>query len=194
MTDQDLDPTIAALLAETQADEGPSDLPSFKDISDEPPRMDSRRDSASESIHKIDLSQSGFAEITKFYEDESNHIFDDTSYYKTALGGEGEQAQRVHKVLSKYLTCQDPKDRTVFRQQLVTSWWELIRVMCQKAGDYNLEMPKRMLLRFGVVLPSLFTPEQKQLFSTVILDNVTGEPVYYMDEWFKEIVSGRLSL
>ena len=35
MTDQDLDPTIAALLAETQADAGPSDdLPSFKDISD----------------------------------------------------------------------------------------------------------------------------------------------------------------
>ena len=36
MTDQDLDPTIAALLAETQADTGPSELPSFKDISEEP--------------------------------------------------------------------------------------------------------------------------------------------------------------
>ena len=193
MTDQDLDPTIAALLAETEADDGPSDFPSFKDISDEP-GTDSHKDSLGDSIHKVDLSQHGFAEITKFYEDESNHIFDDTTYYKTALGGEGEQAQRVHKVLSKYLTCQDPKDRTVFRQQLVTSWWELIRIMCQKAGDYNLEMPKRMLLRFGVVLPSLFTPEQKQLFSTVILENNTGEPVYYMDEWFKEIISGRLSL
>ena len=193
MTDMDLDPTIAALLAETEADSGPSDdLPSFKDISDNQSKP--VEDKASEVAHKVDLSQQGFKEITKFYEDESNHYFDDPAYYKTALGGEGEQAQRVHKILSKYLTCQDPKDRTVYRQQIVTSWWELIRVMCTKAGDSSLEKPKRMLLRFGVVLPSLFTPEQKQLFSTVILENNTGEPVYYMDEWFKEIASGRLTL
>ncbi|WP_294429814.1 hypothetical protein [uncultured Treponema sp.] len=192
MTDQDLDPTIAALLAETEADIGPSELPSFKDVSDEP--EPAHNEPASTSAHKVDLSQHGFQEITKFYSDEPHHIFDDSSYYKTALGGEGEQAQRVHKILSKYLTCQDPKDRTVYRQQLVTSWWELIRVMCQKAGDYNLEKPKRMLLRFGVVLPSLFTPEQKQLFSSVFLENTSGEPVFYMDEWFKEIASGRLNL
>ena len=193
MTDQDLDPTIAALLAETQADVGPSDdLPSFKDISDSP--AEKKANESADSAHKVDLSQTGFKEITKFYEEESNHIFDDKAYYKTALGGEGDQAQRVHKILSKYLTCQDPKDRTVYRQQIVTSWWELIRVMCPKAADRNLEKPKQMLMRFGVVLPSLFTPEQKQLFSTVILNNNTGEPVYYMDEWFKEIATGRLSL
>ncbi|MBR1723044.1 MAG: hypothetical protein IJ727_11280 [Treponema sp.] len=192
MTDQDLDPTIAALLAETEADAGPSELPSFREISEAlAPRAAAVEDSP---VHKVDLTQTGFNEITKFYEDESNHIFDDSAYYKTALGGEGEQAQRVHKVLSKYLTCQDPKDRTVYRQQLVTSWWELIRVMCQKAADRNLEKPKQMLMRFGVVLPSLFTPEQKQLFSTVIIENNTGEPVYYMDEWFKEIASGQLNL
>ena len=193
MTDQDLDPTIAALLAETQADAGPSDdLPSFKDISDSP--AEKKANEPADSAHKVDLSQTGFKEITKFYEEESNHIFDDKAYYKTALGGEGDQAQRVHKILSKYLTCQDPKDRTVYRQQIVTSWWELIRVMCPKAVDRNLEKPKQMLMRFGVVLPSLFTPEQKQLFSTVIMNNNTGEPVYYMDEWFKEIATGRLSL
>ena len=192
MTDQDLDPTIAALLAETEADSGPSELPSFKEIEEAPVKKE--EDSAKESAHRVDLSQTGFKEITKFYEDESNHIFDDKSYYKTALGGEGEQAQRVHKILSKYLTCQDPKDRTVYRQQIITSWWELIRVMSQKAANKNLENPKRMLLRFGVVLPSLFTPEQKQLFSTVIVENNTGEPVYYLDEWFREIALGRMNL
>lgn len=192
MIDQDLDPTIAALLAETEADAGPSELPSFKEISDTSTKKSA--DTSESSAHKVDLSQRGFKEITKFYEDESNHIFDDASYYKTALGGEGEQAQRVHKILSKYLTCQDPKDRTVYRQQMITSWWELIRVMCQKAGSRSLENPKRMLLRFGVVLPSLFTPEQKQLFSTVIIENNTGEPVYYLDEWFREIALGRMNL
>ena len=191
MTDQDLDPTIAALLAETEVESEPLDLPSFGDISEPTPK---ETDFSTDSVHKVDLSQQGFNEITKFYEDESNHIFDDKAYYKTALGGEGEQAQRVHKILSKYLTCQDPKDRTVYRQQLVTSWWELIRIMCPKASDRNLEAPKKMLLRFGVVLPSLFTPDQKQLFSTVIINNNTGEPVYYMDEWFKEIATGRLTL
>ena len=194
MTDLDLDPTIAALLAETDA--GPSDLPSFREIS-ESPDFGSHEDDSSASgnpVHKVDLTQTGFAEITKFYEEESNHIFDDTAYYKTALGGEGEQAQRVHRVLSKYLTCQDSKDRTVYRQQLVTAWWEFIRVLCPKAADRNLEMPKKMLLRFGVALPSLFTPEQKLLFSKVIIENDTGEPVYYLDEWFRDILTGKLSL
>jgi len=192
MNDQDLDPTIMALLAETQADTAPADLPTFKEISEKPQKK--IEDTAADSAHKVDLSLTGFKEITKFYEEESNHYFDNPSYYKIALGGEGEQAQRVHKVLSKYLTCQDPKDRTVYRQQLITSWWELIRVMCKKVADKNLEIPKRMLLRFGVVLPSLFTPEQKQLFSTVIFKNNTGEPVYYLDEWFTEILTGRLNL
>ena len=196
MTDQDLDPTIAALLAETEAESEPEDLPSFKEISENgfSPNEDFSNASGGSSAHKVDLSKQGFEEVTKFYEEESNHIFDDKSYYQTALGGEGEQAQRVHKILSKYLTSQDPKDRTVYRQQIVTSWWELIRVICKKAGNSNLENPKKMLLRFGVVLPSLFTPEQKQLFSTVILENTTGEPIYYMDEWFKEIALGRLNL
>ncbi|MBR1537058.1 MAG: hypothetical protein IJ630_08980 [Treponema sp.] len=192
MNDQDLDPTIMALLAETQADTAPADLPTFKEISEKPQKK--IEDTAADSAHKVDLSLTGFKEITKFYEEESNHYFDNPSYYKIALGGEGEQAQRVHKVLSKYLTCQDPKDRTVYRQQLITSWWELIRVMCKKVADKNLGIPKRMLLRFGVVLPSLFTPEQKQLFSTVIFKNNTGEPVYYLDEWFTEILTGRLNL
>lgn len=188
--DQELDPAIAALLEETGSSL-PTKIPSFKSISS---GMDARQQNPADSVHKVDLSQQGFKPIEKFYEEEPNTIFDDASYYRTALGGEGNQAQRVHQILSKYLTCQDAKDRSVYRQQIITAWWELIRVMCPKAASYSLEMPKRMLLRYGVVLPSLFKPEHKELFSKVILDNNTGEPVYYMDEWFKEIASGRLTL
>ena len=192
MNNQDLDPTIAALLAETDSSLRPATLPSFKDVSE--PSLEKKNSEPKDSVHKVDLSTHGFKPVEKFYEDEPNPFFDDKSYYRTALNGEGASAQRVHQVLSKYLTCQDPKDRTVYRQQLITAWWELIKVMSPKAADYNLEMPKRLLMRFGVVLPSLFTPDQKQLFSRVILSNTTGEPVYYMDEWFKEVASGRLSL
>lgn len=62
MTDQDLDPTIAALLAETQADSGPSDLPSFKDISESPSEK-KPEESAPAGAHKVDLSQICMKEI-----------------------------------------------------------------------------------------------------------------------------------
>ena len=65
--------------------------------------------------------------------------------------------------------------------------------MAPKMGDLTLPMPKRMFLRFGVLLPSLFRTEQKQFFSKIIYDNIYQEPVLYIDEWFKEIASGRLT-
>lgn len=145
------------------------------------------------SIHEVDLSRHEFDEIVNFTNDESSKVFEDTTYYKTALTGENASAQRVHMVLSKYLTCQDPKDRTVYRQNIISAYWELIRGMAPKTANLNMPMPKRMLMRFGVLLPSLFRPEQKEFFSKIIYENRTGEPVLYEDEWFMEIASGRLT-
>ena len=54
-------------------------------------------------------------------------------------------------------------------------------------------MPKRMLIRYAVLLPSLFRAEQKIFFSKMIYENPYNEPILYLDEWFKEIASGRLS-
>lgn len=215
--DMDLDPTIAELLAEAAANQPEMPQVAFDENAVEdvtntfgvPGLSDSRNASVrmpnaklpsemgkeeDNPLAKVDFRVTSFTPIEKCYEDESNHIFDDKTYYKTALMGEGEAAQRVHKILSKYLVCQDPKDRTVYRQQIVTAFWELVKNIAPKAVSKSIPNPKRMLLRFGVVLPSLFTPEQKQLFSTVILENNTGEPVYYMDEWFRDIGSGRLTL
>ena len=205
MNDEDLDPAIAALLEEAAQSSGPSDdilskHDSFGDIpvSDFTPDFKSSS-SAKEKVvagelNKVDLSVKKFNPIEKFFEDEGHNFFDDPAYYKTCLTGEGTPAQRVHQVLSKYLTCTDSKDRTVYRQQLVMAYWELVHVMAPKMADFSLPKAKRMMMRYGVLLPSLFTPEQKELFSKAILDNTTGEPVYYMDEWFKEIASGRLTL
>ena len=203
MSDQELDPTIAALLAETQNSSGPSraSVPgdSFGDVTVEEfdtasikPREEKPVEKG--ELNKVDLSVTQFNPITKFFEDEGHNYFDDPSYYKICLTGEGAPAQRVHQVLSKYLTCTDPKDRTVYRQQLVMAYWELVHTMAPKMADFSISKAKRMMMRFGVLLPSLFTPEQKQTFSKAIVENNTGEPVYYMDEWFKEIASGRLTL
>lgn len=202
MSDQDLDPTIAALLAESaqglSEDEGNSS-DSFGDVpvthfEGSVSKKREEKEKNEGSANHVDLSVTKFNPIEKFFEDEGHTYFDDSTYYKTCLTGEAAPAQRVHQVLSKYLTCTDPKDRTVYRQQLVMAYWELVHTMAPKMADFSLPKAKRMMLRYGVLLPSLFTPEQKQTFSKAILENTTGEPVYYMDEWFKEIASGRLSL
>lgn len=144
------------------------------------------------SIHTVDLSKNGFEPITKLISDTPFDYFSDPAYYKVALSGENQSAQRVHQLLTKYLTTKDQKDRAVFRQQIITAFWEFLRGLAGRMADKNLAMPKRMLFRFGVILPSLFRPEQKEFFSKVFFENKTGEPVLYMDEWFKEISTGRM--
>lgn len=143
---------------------------------------------------EVDLSVKSFEPIEKYFEDTPHEYFNDTKYYNTALSGEGDAAKRVHQILSKYLTCQDPKDRTVYRQQIVMAYWELIHTLVPKSGSPNLPLPKKLMMRFGVLLPSLFTPEQKDTFSRAVMKNTSGEPVLYLDEWLSSIASGKLSL
>ena len=193
-----LDPEIAALLAQSGSDDSAGDAGS--DISDSL-SFDSSSDDiggpssgsgSNRSIHEVDLSRTEFAPIEKFTNDTPSTVFDDTTYYKTALTGENQSAQRVHQILSKYLTCQDPKDRAVYRQQIVTSFWELLRGMVGKMAYPDTPMPKRLLVRYGVLLPSLFKQESKEFFAKIFIENREAEPIMYVDEWFKEIASGRM--
>ena len=197
--DDQLDPDIAALLSNADSDSPDDDIeevslsnlsaPSFG-IKNEAGEPASKKVN---SLHEVDLSQTGFAPLEKVLNDKPADTFNDTKYYKTALTGENQSAQRVHQVLSKYLTCQDPKDRAVYRQQIVTAYWELLRGMVGKMSDPSVPLPKKMLVRFGVLLPSLFKQETKEYFSRVIVENLPIEPILYVDEWFKEIASGRMN-
>ena len=205
----DIDPTIAALLESIPTDETSDsediDVSSFDSKSNSSSgfsfsfnnkttdKSSSAPTSGQKSIHTVDLSQKEFPPIEKILNDEPSKVFDDPNYYKTALTNENQSAQRIHQVLSKYLTCQDPKDRTVYRQNIISAYWELFRGLAPKLADINLPMPKRMLARFGVLLPSLFRPEQKLYFSKVIFENSKNLPIMYVDEWFKEIASGRMN-
>lgn len=193
MSDE-LDPEIAALLssATNEASGARYDMKAAE-LKLKAKEDYENRTSAGRSIHEVDLSLTGFAPIEKPLLDTPSETFNDASYYKTALSNENQSAQRVHQILSKYLTCKDPKDRTVYRQQIVTAYWELLRGMAGKAGDPNLAAPKRMLLRYGVLLPSLFRPEQKEFFNKIKIKNECNEPVLYVDEWFKEIGAGRMN-
>ncbi len=187
---EELDPDIAAILSSAENYTNQSALKlSFSKNSES---MDDEQSSKNKSIHNVDLSVKEFAPITKFTNDTPSDVFNDTKYYKIALTGENQSAQRVHQVLSKYLTCQDPKDRAVYRQQIVTAYWELLRGMVGKMNNPNVPMPKRMLVRFGVLLPSLFKQESKEFFSKIFVENIEREPILYVDEWFNEIASGRM--
>jgi hypothetical protein len=196
----DIDPSIAALLAEA-ADSLPESTSALKAEEEQiakveqsdPEEVKKQRAEANE-VPPVDLSVQHFNPVTKYFEDVPSKVFDDPNYYKVALTGEGESAQRLHQVLVKYLNCTDPKDRTVYRQQIISAYWGFITELAPKMANMGLPQCKRMLMRFGVVLPSLFSPEQKLFFSRSIMNNTTGEPIFYMDEWMKEIAAGRLTL
>ena len=189
MADAELDPEIAALLSGAGA--STESTISIEDIDNMPSSsasFDLSKNSAPSStpsgggVHEVNLSLKEFAPLEKLKNEESSGVYDDPKYYKTVLTNENQSAQRVHQILSKYLTCQDPKDRAVYRQQIVTCYWELLRGMAPKMAEINLPMPKRMLMRYGILLPSLFKPEQKEFFSRIIYENKPAEPILYVDE------------
>lgn len=200
MIDEELDPEIAALLSASgkSVDFDESSVEEFE-ISHSPKKstettsLNQSTDDNRDSIHTVNLSCHGFNKIEKLISDTPSDVYNDTKYYKTVLTGENASSQRVHQVLSKYLTCQDPKDRAVYRQQIVTAYWELLRGMAPKMSSATTPLPKRMLVRFGILLPSLFKPEQKDYFSRIFFENKYNLPVLYTDEWFKEIAAGRMN-
>ena len=191
-----LDPEIEALLsaAEIESDISIDDieeLPSSSQINNHQ-QKNSLSNNSGKSVHEVDLSKTEFTKIEQLTNPTPSKVYDDTTYYKTTLTDENASSQRLHQILTKYLTTTDQSDRTVYRQQIVTAYWELLRGMVPKMQNVNLPMPKRMFVRYGILLPSLFKPEQKDFFAKMIYENRTGEPVLYVDEWFKEISSGRM--
>jgi hypothetical protein len=132
-----------------------------------------------------------FPEITKKFEETPHAFFADPNYYKIALSGEGDSATRVHNLMQKYLNCKDPKDRSVFRQQFITAFWDFLGGVAKKCGG-KLPPAKRFLLRFGILHPVFLDPETRAFFSSLIVEDELGQPVYYLDEWFRNIGTGKI--
>ncbi len=196
--DNELDPQIAKLLADAAATQPDTAYPDINSqvIPEQPdPTIPDETSSSNEDkALTVDLNKKQFNPIEKFFSDHKNSVFSDPQYYKIALSGEKEASQKLHNLLSKYLTCTDPKDRTVYRQQMVNVYWEFVRSLAPKMSDRNIPLAKRMLMRYAVVLPTLFSPEQKDLFSSAFVENTYDEPIYYLDEWFDMLGTGRLTL
>ncbi len=140
-----------------------------------------------------DLTLTHFEKVEKFFSDTPHTLFDTAEFYKAVLKGEGENAQRFHTSLTKFLTTTDPKDRTVFRQQVESAYWNLVSDMVMKIASGKSSKEKQYAVRFGLVLPTLLTTEQKDMFAKVIDENKYCEAVYYLDEWFREIGIGKIN-
>jgi hypothetical protein len=181
----EMDPELAALLGTAVKDgspEGNVPHPDFNSIFNE------GADPAQEA-EQASLGAAGFPQVTKRFEDVPHKFFEDPNYYKTVLAGEGDITQRVHNILQKYLNTKDPKDRSVFRQQFITAYWDFLSGVSKKAAGKIAE-PKKFLLRFGIMHPAMLSAETKTLFAKIVIDNTLNQPIYYLDEWLKAIGTG----
>ena len=179
----DMDPELAALLG--TAGSNNVALPDFSDIFSDKNNSDFA-DISSASGGEVDLGASGFPQVTRRFEEKGHNHFNDPNYYKTALSNEGDIAQRVHTILQKYLTAKDPKDRSVFRQQFISPFWEFLLGIARKTTG-RLPPPKKYLLRFALLHPTFLNAETREFFSKIVDDNPLDQPVYYLDEWLNAI-------
>ncbi|HOZ72672.1 MAG TPA: hypothetical protein PLI66_00335 [Spirochaetales bacterium] len=141
----------------------------------------------------VDLSKKAYDAVERFESDPPNAFFDDPQYYQKALAGEGEASQRFHELLKKYLQATDPKDRGMYRQQVITAYWNMVSRMIPRVVSANPIVPKQLMIRFGLSLPTMISAEQRAIFSRIIHQKTTSEPVYYLDEWLRSIAMGQVN-
>jgi hypothetical protein len=138
----------------------------------------------------IDTSRKSFEPIRKF-EEAAKPLFADKNHYRTVLAGEGEPGQRVHDLVTKYMKATDPEEKSGHRARLIQAFWELAGSIAGRAGR-DLSMPKRLLLRLGVLSPSFLSAELRNMLCRIVWDNQTGEPMHYVDEWLEKIARGQV--
>ena len=134
--------------------------------------------------------QPTFKKIAEVLEDPKPIITE--AYYPAIMTGEGEIAQKVHKLLGMYLKATDPKDRAEFRNRLIPATQDLLRSVASKTGS-TMPLPKKYMMRFGLLLPTIVSPEQRKLISQIPEKNTTGEPIFYQDEWIREVAYGKVN-
>jgi len=141
-----------------------------------------------QGAEQVDTSRRTF-EFQSKLEEAPKPFFADKNYYRRLLSEGGEAGKRIHELLTQFATTEDPQTKSVLRARLSTAYWELAT---QVAGRISSSMPvhQRLLLRFGILSPSMLSEEQRALLCRLPLENRSGEPVHYQDEWLLKIAQG----
>ena len=185
----ELDPDLAELLdieAPKPAPEPSRGGPDFHTLFGEEKGLQAEKPPA----EQVDTTKKSFPMIVKLEEDPKPY-FQDKDFYKKVLAGEGESGTRLHDLLGKYMKAEDPEEKSHFRAQLITAFWDLGTNIAYRANR-ELITPKRLFLRYGVLSPGFLSPEHREMVSRIIQGNSTGEPVYYADEWLEMIARGQV--
>jgi hypothetical protein len=183
----EIDPEIASLLGTGLASPEGKGAAVLSPVFDEFEPLDDAEE-GQDDTDSI-LTETHFPEVTKRFEEIPHNGFSDPNYYKIALSGEGDIAQRVHTILQKYVNCKDPKDRGVYRQQLSTAYWDFLGGVARKASG-QVPDPKKYLLRFGILHPTFLNADDRNFFGKIVVQNELSQPIYYLDEWFRAVGSG----
>ncbi len=195
----DIDPEIAALIGASveeyrpgtqKAPVGTSLPPDFTSLFG---GMDPNAEPRDKGEFDVDLTRKGFDQVTKMEAEKPAAWFADPAYYKTVLGGEGEEATKLHELLGKYLKATDPKDKGVYRQQLIPAYWYIASKLALHSIGAQSPIPKKIAVRFAAILPNLLSPEMAEIFHRVVYEKQIDEPVYYVDEWMRAVATGLVS-
>jgi hypothetical protein len=173
-----LDPDLAELL-------------SFEGSGGEEPDFQTLFQEEKQPEAPTDLGDAGkkrFDPITKF-EEAPKPCLQQKDFYKIVLAGEGDAGPRLHEVLGKFMKATDIDEKARYRAQVITAFWDLSTSIAGRVGK-DLQMPKRLFLRFGIVSPGFLAAEHKDMVSRIVHENETGEPVFYLDEWLEKIAAG----
>ncbi len=112
-------------------------------------------------------------------------------FYAKVLAGGGDVSQKIHSLLQKFLKETEPKQKGVYRQQLVNIWGALFDHL---AGNFrNGSIEKRWALRYAYLLPTLLNNEQRTMIAKIITDKGFDEPIHYLDEWLDLVVDGKVN-
>jgi len=125
--------------------------------------------------------------------EEPKHYFRNASYYQDALGGLGEIAKRLHSTLAQFLKADNPEDRSNYRSRLIPVYWDVAKQIAQHAYG-KLPDPKKLVLRFGVLLPTMLDKEQRLMIAQIIDGNERNEPIHYVDEWLARVARGDVNV
>jgi hypothetical protein len=181
----EMDPEVADLIGLDESDDAPDDTPGFSELFGEPLPDDNN------DVTTPDLTSKGFTRPQKT-EQAPKPYFSDKEYYKTILTGEGDISKKVHSLLGSFLNAKDSQDRSMYRGKLIPAYWQLAEGIAGKLSR-DIPLPKRLCIRFGVLLPTMISAEQRDILSRVIMENATGEPIHYVDEWIVLVARGRVN-
>ncbi len=179
---QELDPDIASLLDDSLTPS--SDVPDFNSLMGENSIANSMPDDPT-------IMKDEFEEV-KIFEQPPQKYFYNPNYYKIALAGEGEAAELLHRNIAAFLKAADPQDKTTFRMRLMTNYWEYLKSLSRKVGS-DLKLPKKLTLRYGALIPTTTSPEQRDMLSRIIMDSKISEPLHYQDEWLYKVGTGEVN-